>query len=410
MAAPRKSPLLPIFTTVFIDLVGVGIVLPVLAPLFLDPTTAIVPLAWSLAKRQIIYGFLAACYPLAQFFGSPYLGAWSDRKGRKPVLLLSLAGTFIGYLFFALAIRWGLVWLLFASRTLDGFTGGNISTAQSAIADVSTEKTKTANFSLIGIAYGIGFILGPYIGGTFASSFGPAAPFWFAAGLAICNIILVALRFDETLFTRLKSRMSLLIGFEDLRKAFRLVNMRAMFLVAFLSTLGFTFFTQFFPVLAIPKYGFTAATIGNMFAYIGVWFVLTQVFIVRPVGRRWRPEQVVGPSLVLWGLTLAALAIPRDAWVLYVITPFMSLAVGLAQPNTTAVISNLADEKSQGEALGINQSVTGLATALPPIIAGFVAAINNYLPIILAAFLVFAAWFAFAFVFNRQRHLRYHEV
>ena len=146
---------------------------------------------------------LIASYPLAQFFGAPILGALSDKHGRKKIILISLIGTFFGYLLFAYGIITKNVTLLFASRMLDGFTGGNISTIMSAIADVSTVKDKTKNFGMIGMAFGLGIILGPFIGGNLAdpnnvSWFNHSTPFWFAALICLFNIALVVFNFKET--------------------------------------------------------------------------------------------------------------------------------------------------------------------------------------------------------------------
>ena len=172
----ERKLLIPVFLTVFIDLLGATIVLPILAPLFLDFQHGIMPMAVQAGtdmaavtrERTILFGLLIASFPLAQFFGAPLLGTWADRVGRKKVLSISLLGTLIGYILFALGIHYKLVWLLFFARILDGFTGGNISIAFSAISDVSTPESKTRNFGLIGMAFGLGFIIGPYIGGKLA--------------------------------------------------------------------------------------------------------------------------------------------------------------------------------------------------------------------------------------------------
>ena len=139
---------------------------------------------------------------MAQFFGAPILGAMSDRFGRKKILILSLVGTCIGYLFFGAGIAAASLITLFISRAIDGFTGGNISIALSAIADISDPKEKAKNFGLIGMAFGLGFILGPYIGGKLADPsvvgwFTHSTPFWFAAALTFLNIILVTFRSEE---------------------------------------------------------------------------------------------------------------------------------------------------------------------------------------------------------------------
>lgn len=415
MSRARSSPLLPLFVTVLLDQVGVGIIIPVITPLFLLADSPLANPAWGFAFRAILIGLLTACYPLAQFFGAPFLGALSDRWGRKPVLLFSLAGTFIGYIFFALAIKWHVLWLLFLSRTLDGFTGGNISTAQSAASDMSENETeRSRNFGLIGAAFGAGLILGPYLGGKLADSaivpwFGPATPFWFAAGLVLMSITLVSLHFRETLRSPLRRPMKLTAGINNLRRAFAVGNLRTMFLVVFLFMFGFNFFIQFFQVILVQRFGYTGSAIGDMYAYVGVCFALTQAVILQVAARRWPVGKLLSFALLLLAITLAAVIIPRQSWVLYTIAPFMALAMGMAQPNSTAIISGLADSRSQGEVLGINQSITAIAIAVPPIVSGFVASRWLYLPIALSSFFVLCSWIVFMFVFRRQHASLFHE-
>jgi len=414
MTERRKSPLVPIFVTVFIDMVGVGIVIPVISPLFLGTHSPFLGADWSYPLRAIFIGLLTACYPLAQFFGAPYLGALSDRIGRKPVLLLSLCGTFIGYIFFALAIKWRLLWLLFASRILDGFTGGNVSTVQSAISDLSDEHEKARNFGITGAAFALGFIVGPYIGGKLADPnvvhwFTASTPFWFAAALTFCNVFLVAWRFDETLEHPLSSPMTLLAGVRNLKRAFALENVRTMFLVSFLFTAGFNFYIQFFQVLLIKKFGFTESAIGNLYGYVGTWIAITHILATTYINRKWRSVQVLPWALLLLGLTMGGVMFPRVIWAIYIISPFMALAIGAANPNITAVISNLADESSQGEILGINQSINAAAMTLPPLISGFIVATYVYLPLMLGAMFAFGAWWVFMRYLRSQSRLRYHE-
>lgn len=361
----RTLSLGTIFFTVFLDLVGLGIVIPIFAPLFLSHASAVLPTATPDNIRSIILGILLASYPLAQFFGAPLLGGWSDRVGRKKALIVSLIGTVIGYIIFAAGIELGNIYLLFAGRIMDGFTGGNISIAMSAIADQSDEKSKARNFGLIGMAFGLGFILGPFIGGkladpTIVSWFTNATPFWFAAILSTVNILLVIWRFKETLHTSVRREMSLLTGFHNIAKAFTIPNLRTMFIVVFFLTLGFNFFTQFFQVFLYDKFSFTQSGIGDLFAYIGIWIALAQGFIIRPLSRRFSPTQIFSYSALMLGIALSVLLLPDKAVYLYMVLPFVAVANGLTQPNMTAIISGLSTKESQGEVLGINQSIQSL--------------------------------------------------
>jgi len=161
----KNSSILTIFFTVFIDLLGLGIVIPILPALIINPTANLLPFDTAFSQRTIIYGFLIASYPIMQFFGAPLLGTLADRFGRKKILSISLLGTWAGYVLFIIGILTQDIYLLFIGRSIDGFTGGNISIAQSAISDISTPENKSRNFGLVGMAFGLGFVIGPYIGG-----------------------------------------------------------------------------------------------------------------------------------------------------------------------------------------------------------------------------------------------------
>lgn len=405
-----------IFLTVFIDLLGVGIIIPVLAPLFLNPFSGMLPLDYQsvIFTRQLLFGLLISVYPLAQFFGAPILGAMSDRFGRRKILLLSLAGTCIGYLFFGAGIALSSLVTLFISRAIDGFTGGNISIALSAIADISDPKEKARNFGLVGMAFGLGFILGPYIGGkladpTVVSWFTHSTPFWFAAALTFVNIILVTIRFPETLKTRTNTRISALTGFRNIAKAFKMQNLRTMFIVIFFLTIGFNFFTQFFQVYLIEKFHFTTGNIGDIFAYIGLWIAFSQGVVTRILSKKFKPQQILPFSCVLLSASLLALVIPDKSWMLLLILPFVAISNGLTLPNSTAMISNLAGKDSQGEVMGINQSIQSLGQAIPPIIAGIISTIDKTLPIFMASCFIFLSWIIFITFFTNKKQEVFHR-
>lgn len=225
----RTYIILPIFFTVFLDLLGMGIVIPILPAVLLDPFGGILPLKYSYSLRIFLYGLLSAAYPIAQFFGSPILGTLADNKGRKKLLLLSLVGTLMGYLIFVVGLMKGKLFLLFLGRVIDGFTGGNISIAQSAIADISDERTKSRNFGFVGMAFGLGFVIGPYIGGKLSdpgivSWFSYATPFFLSIMLTIINIVIAIWNFPETLPIKRKSKMNIFSGFKIYGEHFLLKN------------------------------------------------------------------------------------------------------------------------------------------------------------------------------------------
>ncbi|MEZ4775516.1 MAG: MFS transporter [Bacteroidia bacterium] len=404
---PDRGSILSIFLTVFIDMLGVGIIIPVIPALFFDESSQFFSSDFSHEMRSILYGFLIAAYPFMQFFGAPVLGALSDRHGRKPLLSISLIGTAVGYLLFAVAIMTQNIWLLFASRMLPGFMGGNISILLSAIADVSDAKSKTQNFGLVGMAFGIGFILGPAIGGILADStvvswFDHETPFWFTAALTIINTLLVHFRFKETLKEKQESEISLAKGFKNIATSMTSPRLRVIFTVVLLLSLGFSFFTQFFSVLLIDKFGFTEKNIGLVFGWVGIWLAFTQGFTVRKLSKKFSSRQILNFTPFFLGIALATILIPDQAWWLFVITPFTASFQGITAPNLTTVISEQATARQQGEILGINQSVQSLGQMIPPVIAGYLNTLNGNFPILAAAAFTLCGGLVYVFVFQKK--------
>lgn len=392
-----KSPLLIIFLTVFIDMLGVGIIIPVIPVIFFDPETSLFAFEVSNTYRSVMYGLLIACFPFMQFFGAPLLGTISDRYGRKPILMLSLIGTLLGYLLFAWAILNQNLVLLFISRMIPGFMGGNIAIILSSIADISDAESKTKNFGLVGMAFGLGFILGPTIGGVLAdesvlSWFNHATPFWFTAILTFLNIIFVQFIFPETLKESRHSKLSLFKGFQNIAASFRVPNLRSIFIVVLLLSLGFSFFTQFFSVYLIQEFSYSEKNIGLLYGWIGLWLAFTQGVIVRRLSSRFKSEKLLRFTILGLSVSLLVLLVPSEAIWFYLLNPFVAIFQGMTSPNLISLISSQAGPERQGEILGINQSMNSLGQMLPPLIAGYINSIDSSLPILVAAGLTFLGW------------------
>lgn len=407
----QSKPILPIFMTVFVDMVGVGILIPIF-PQLVNPASpdSIIPAGWTMQGAYILLGWLSAVYPLAQFIGAPILGQLADKYGRKRILLLSITGTAIGYVLFAIGLATKNIPLLFASRIIDGLSGGNISVAQAAIADVSTKETRAKNFGLVGMAFGLGFILGPYIGGkladaSFVSWFSAVTPFVFAALLSAFNLVLVALFLPETLKVRKSDRIDLAKPIHNVMTAFSRPGLRSVMPSSFLFTAGFTFFTTFFGVILATTFHFSSGNIGDYFAYIGLWIAVVQGSVVRMVAKKYSDYSVLRVSMFITAVSLLGYAlVPAGEyrW-LFLIPPFMALGNGLTMAFNSALISRITTRELQGEALGINASVMALAQSIPAIASGYVASVDKGLTVFAASSLVALAGVAFWIFFRPGR-------
>lgn len=348
-----------------------------------------------------------------QFFATPILGEISDRFGRKPVLAISLLGTCLSYIVFAFGVITKNLTLLFVARGFDGITGGNIAVAQAAIADVSTPENRAKNFGLIGAAFGVGFILGPYLGGKLSdpsvvSWFNAATPFWFAAGLSFLNVLSVVFLLPETLKTK-SSKLSLHLAksVQNIFKAIKIPNMKVVFSTVFLLQAGFTFFTTFFSVFLITKFGFNQNSVGNYFSFVGIWIAFSQAVVTRKVSKYFSEKQILRFSIVATGIFILAQFLPTTVFGLLVIVPFFAIVNGLSQANIMSLVSRSAGAEIQGEILGINASVSALAQTIPPILSGFIAAsIGATVPIFVSGVTIILAGLVFILFFKKQNVLK----
>jgi len=385
-----------LYLTVAIDFLGVGLVIPIFAPLFLSETTNLFSQNTDYNLRSFLLGVTLFLFPFFQFFGAPILGTLSDKYGRKNILFLSVLGTFLGYILMVLGIIYQNLYLIVISRIIDGFTGGNISVATSAISDISDKESRVKNFGMLGAIFGFCFILGPFIGGKLSdpsvvSFFSYETPFIVAGVLSLINLFLISSFFKDTLANRIEKTVSFKTGIRNLIKAFTEEKYKTIFITVFLISCGFSFFTQFFQAYLVSKFSFSQSEIGELFAYIGIWIVFTQGFLVRVLPKNLKPSKIVFWGTLTLGIFLISLIIPEKASYIYFIIPFVAISNGLLSPNSQAIISELADENAQGEIFGINQSVQSLGVALAPLISGIIYSLDIRLPILLAGVLMFLA-------------------
>ncbi len=406
--------------TIFLDVLGVGILIPVIPQLLANPHSGyyLLPAGWTYQSGLILLGWLLAIYPFMQFLATPILGQLSDRFGRKPVLAFSIFGTAIGYILFAIGIIIGNIPLLFFSRALDGLTGGNLSVAQAVIADVTPPQDRAKRFALIGAAFGMGFVLGPYIGAKLASPnisvfgifhtphwFNPATPFWFTAILSFINFLLIIFLLPETHKHLSKVKVRVSQSVRNIVTAMSYPGLRVVFPSVFLFWGGFAFFQTFFQVMLIDKLHFSASNIGDFFAYVGIWIALVQALITPFLARRWKPHQVLRFTLIGAGLTLFMYLTATSTTDLLWITPLFALFLGNSIANLTALVSISADSKIQGEVLGINASVQSFAQFIPAVLSGYLAGIGISVPVLAGGITVLVGGILFLTIYRAPAHL-----
>lgn len=395
----RRKPILTcLFLTIFIDVLGYGLVIPVLTPLFLDPAYGIFHQEVSQYWRSIALGILLASFPFAQFFGAPVLGTFADRFGRRRLLLYSLIGTFFGYVLFSLGIWFEQLVLLYLGRIIAGFMGGNIAVTLSMISDISEKpEEKTTRFGIIGVAVALGVIIGPFLGGVlshrdYSALFSYVTPFILASTLSFLNIVLAYVVLPETLKVKMESRTDFLTAPRHVLAAFRQGSLRLVFIMIFLQTLGFNFFAQFFAVYLYEEFGITELQTGLLFAYTGFWVAFSQGIAVRYLVQRMRIDKLIRISLLCLAMTYLLLLVPEKLVWFYFVLPLVALFHGFILPNTATLISSGSADNEQGEVLGVYQSVQAFAQVFPPIIAGFIATVNKDLPIVAAGVCTLLAW------------------
>ena len=361
----NRSPLLVIFITVFIDLIGFGIVIPVL-PFYVEGTR------FNASARTV--GLLFASYSVMQLIFTPILGRLSDRYGRRPILFLSLLGTSLGFLILGLATN---VQMLFAGRILDGITGGNISTAQAYIADVTTPENRAKGMGMIGAAFGLGFILGPAIGGVL-SRWGISLPFFFASGLALANAVLLYFTLPETVTKDHPARASAATGrWSQLVRALKQSRLKFVLVIYFLFITAFSIMTTSFGLFTMYRFGYDAHHTGWLFAYVGLMGAIIQGGLIGRLVKRFGELRLINMGALLFALSLFAIPLTgpqTGVLALLVVGATFAFGNGLATPALTGLASKSVGPGEQGGVLGVTQSAASLARTVGPLIASYLIA------------------------------------
>ena len=359
-----------IFLTVLIDLIGFGILIPILQPFAQGQFGA----------TQLQAAWLMGIYSLMQFVFSPVLGLWSDRIGRRPVIVASLVGSTLGYLIIVAAgtvavgeRAWLGIWLLFGARVVTGVCGASFSTAQAYLADITAPEKRAGVMGMIGAAFGLGFVLGPMIGGMASGTrLGPTLPFWIAAGLSALNALFCWLKLPESLPPEKRGEVRARRSILATVRALSHTAFPAVITANFLVIAAFSIMTTTFVMFTAKRFAFDEMANAKVFGFIGMIAILVQGGLIRRLVRNGNERVVALTGVVLMVVSLATLPWTTPwAWLLGNCA-LMALGNSLATPTLNAMASQCGTATTQGETMGAMSGAGSFGRFLGPFAAGWI--------------------------------------
>lgn len=393
---PRRI-LTVLFCTLLLDMVGVGMLIPIIPSLFTDATSPSFLLdGFSVTEQFLVAGLITAVYSLTQLIAAPILGELSDMFGRKKLLTLGVGMLALSQLLFAVGIALTSIAVLIFARALGGIAGANFSIAQAVIADVTPPEKRAQNFGLIGAAFGVGFVLGPLLGGVLAGATGnPAVPFIFAGVLGIFNVLSITWFLPETNHHRApKGKVSMFKAGHNIIAAFKDKDVRPIYAVSFLVMMGFGLYTSFSSIYLTERFSFSESAVGTYFAVVGIWIIVSQLVLVRYLAARYSSRTLLLLAAPILSLCIFLYPFIPSVLLLYIIIPFIAASFGLISTAIPALVSQGADKDKQGAALGINGSLQALSQGTAPLLAGLGAGFFNIsLPFFAGTVLILLAFF-----------------
>lgn len=361
----ESTALLLIFLTVFIDLLGFGLLIPILPAFGLKV----------LNIDEASIGIVISAYSFIQFIFNPIFGRISDKRGRKPVIVICLLLNSAGYLLFSITDSY---LLLLLSRIIAGIGGSSISVAQAYIADVTTTENRSKGMGIIGSAFGLGFVFGPLLGGIL-SEFGYSVVGYVSAGFSFLAFILTSFLLPESLKFReqnltgnlQQARIRKLIDFQSFKQVFKKPDLALLISLFFVLTFSFANIYGTFALLGIQVYHFTDKQNGYMFGIIGLTSAIVQGTLIGKINKILTRKNIFIISSFLISLNLALIPYAGNFLGLAIVGFFLSIGTGLFQPTILSLISEVTSEQEQGITLGINQSMSAFARMLGPLWGGF---------------------------------------
>jgi MFS family permease len=377
---------LPLYLVVFIGFVGYSLMITVFTPLVLADDGGLLPQSSTISERTLVLGALLALYPLAQFVGAPILGALSDRFGRRPVLLTSLAASAACYCLIALALDASSLPLLMLACFLAGLAEANIAIAQSAIADLAPPAQRGRLFGYVYLSSSLAYVAGPLAGGKLADSgivswFGDSTPYWAVALMLLATLALTAARFRETHAAGGAMSIGLGRAFASVGAAFAPGRLRPLFLANFTLYLAIFGFFRVYPIYLVDHFGMGISRESEFIAWVAIPIVIANLGLVGWLSGRLDPRRLTIRFGLALAVCLAAVVVPHPEGALWITLAACALALAVCLPAMATMISGAVGPEEQGGALGSNQSLQVGAEALSGLAGGGLAAISTALPL-----------------------------
>ncbi len=393
----NKKPLVVIFLTVFIYLLGFGIVIPII------PTLSI-----QMGASAFQTGLLLSVYSLMQFIFSPFWGKFSDKYGRRPILLICLFGEIFSYLLFAQARN---LELLFIARIFSGFFGASISTASAYISDITPPNERSKGMALIGAAFGLGFLFGPAMGGglTLWAEHISTDPFfrtsfssYWVAGLCLVTFVFAFFNLKETLVLGTKAEVKKK-RFQEMLKYFQTPVVGQLIFIFFLSSLAMSTMEATLVLFMKARFGWGLKEVSFGFAYVGVMIIFTQGFLVRRLIPKYGEKHVLRFGLIFMSMGLAGISIAQSIYAVAVTQTLVALGIGFINPSTLGSVSLLIDPAEQGAALGTTQSMSSLGRIIGPIVGGALfGSLSEGSPFIMAGLMTLIGLFVAISIYSQM--------
>jgi len=397
---------IPLYIVIFIGFLGYSLTITILTPLILNDSGGVLASLPIDADRLIVLGIVLALYPLGQFFGSPVLGALSDRFGRKPVLLVSLTISTIGYAGFAYALYTKNLPLFMLVSLIIGLSESNIVIAQSAIADISTTKNRTRMFAYINLSASGAFVIGPLAGGMLADPnivpwFSYDTPYRAVFFLLFCTTILTYSSFKETRPKEARREVGYMEAFTNLATVFTSGRLRVIYFINFLIYFAIFGFFRSFPMYLVEEYGMGVSEVALFIAWNAVPVVVASLWLIGYLAKYYSSRAITIYSSILFGISALLVIIPEPQWALWITLFFPGLMLAVALPACTSMLSFMVVGEQQGSVLGNNLSLEVGAEVLSGLAAGFLAAYLIELPMFVVAAIAIGAGLMLATIVKR---------